>query len=41
MQRPQYPSDKFDATFDAMVQTMQDGKMTLQQIIARCQKQET
>ena len=38
MQRPQYPSDKFDATFDAMVQTMQDGKMTLQQIIARCQK---
>lgn len=38
MQRPQYPSDKFDATFEAMVQTMQDGKMTLQQIIARCQK---
>ena len=38
MQRPQYPSDKFDATFDAMVQAMQDGKMTLQQIIARCQK---
>lgn len=38
MQRPQYPSDKFESAFDAMVKTMQDGKMTLQQIIARCQK---
>ena len=38
MKRPQYPSDKFESTFDAMVKTMQDGKMTLQQIIARCQK---
>ena len=38
MQRPQYPQDKFDAGFDAMVDAMKSGKMTLEQIIARCQQ---
>lgn len=38
MERPQYPSDKFESGFDAMAKKMQDGEMTLQQVIARCQK---
>lgn len=38
MTRPQYPQDKFDAGIDAMAKAMQDGKMTLQQVIARCQQ---
>lgn len=38
MERPAYPADKFDAGFDAMAKAMEDGKMTLQQVIARCQK---
>lgn len=38
MERPQYPSDKFEAGFNAMVEAMENGKMTLSQIIARCQQ---
>ncbi len=38
MDRPQYPAEHFESSFNAMVQAMQDGKMTLEQIIARCQK---
>lgn len=36
--RPAYPDDKFNASFDSMAQMMRDGKMTLDQIIARCQQ---
>jgi hypothetical protein len=38
MHRPTYPSNKFDTRFDAMAKAMEEGKMTLQQVIARCQK---
>lgn len=34
----QYPEDKFDAAFSAMVTAMATGKMTLQVVIAQCQK---
>lgn len=33
-----YPDDKFESGFSAMVDMMRSGEMTLQQIIARCQK---
>jgi hypothetical protein len=33
-----YPDDKFNATLSAMVEAMHSGKMTLQQIVAQCQK---
>lgn len=36
--RPAYPDDKFNAGFDKMVGAMQEGKMTLQQVISQCQK---
>lgn len=38
MQRPQYPQDKFDAGLTSMAKAMQDGTMSLQQVIAQCQK---
>lgn len=38
MERPQYPTEKFESGFDAMAKAMEEGKMTLQQVIARCQK---
>jgi len=31
-----YPADRFEAAFGAMVSKMQDGSMTLQQVIAKC-----
>lgn len=34
----EYPADKFDAALPKMAETMQSGKMTLQQVIARCQQ---
>lgn len=34
----EYPADKFDAAFETMKQAMAEGKMTLPQLIARCQK---
>lgn len=37
-QRPQYPADKFAAGLPKMAEAMQEGKMTLQQVIAQCQK---
>lgn len=33
-----YPADQFEAKFDAMVAAMRDGKMSLQGVIAQCQK---
>lgn len=33
-----YPDDKFNAGLPAMTDAMQSGKMTLQQVIAQCQK---
>lgn len=36
--RPAYPEDKFAQALPAMGQAMQDGKMSLEQVIARCQK---
>lgn len=37
-ERPAYPDDKFRAALPKMVETMQAGKMTLDQVIAHCQK---
>ena len=37
-QRPAYPDDKFMAALPKMVETMQAGKMTLEQVKAHCQK---
>lgn len=34
----EYPQDKFDAALPKMLETLRDGKMTLQQIIAHCGK---
>ena len=34
----EYPADKFDKALPAMAEKMQSGEMTLQQVIARCQK---
>jgi len=38
VQTREYPADKFDAGFDAMSEAMQSGKMSLADVIARCQK---
>ena len=38
MERPKYSEAAFEKGFEAMVQAMHDGKMTLSQVIARCQK---
>ena len=37
-QRPAYPADKFSAGLPKMAEAMKSGKMTLDQIIAHCQK---
>lgn len=34
----EYPADKFNDALPAMVEKMQGGEMTLQQVIARCQQ---
>ena len=34
----QYPDDKFNKAFPSMVKKMTSGEMTLQVVIARCQK---
>lgn len=38
MRRPVYPAEQFEQAFGAMVAAMESGKMTLQQVIAHCQK---
>lgn len=38
IEQKQYPTDKFEQALPAMKQAMADGKMTLQQVIARCQQ---
>ena len=38
MQRPAYPEAAFYEKMSKMVEAMQSGKMTLQQVIAHCQK---
>lgn len=37
-ERPAYPDDKFTAALPTMAAAMQAGKMSLQQVIAQCQK---
>jgi len=37
-ERPAYPADKFNAALPTMAGYMQTGKMTLQQVIAKCQE---
>lgn len=37
-QRPAYPADKFNSALPTMAGYMQSGKMTLQQVIAKCQE---
>lgn len=37
-ERPSYPADKFAAALPKMVSMMQSGEMSLQSIIAQCQK---
>ncbi len=37
-ERPAYPDDKFTAALPAMAAAMQAGKMSLQQVVAQCQK---
>lgn len=36
--RPTYPQDRFDKGLPTMIEKMQSGEMTLQTIIAQCQK---
>lgn len=38
VQQAEYPDDKFQAGLPAMKQMMEEGKMSLHQIIARCQQ---
>lgn len=38
MSRPAYPDDKFNSAFESMSNAMQAGKMTLEQVVAQCQK---
>jgi len=38
MARPEYPHDRFENGFAAMSKALQDGKMTIEQIVAQCQK---
>lgn len=38
VQTAEYPDDKFQAALPKMAETMASGKMTLQQVIAHCQK---
>ncbi len=38
MQRPEYPQEKFETGIEAMANALQDGSMTLQQVIAQCQR---
>lgn len=38
VQTAEYPAAKFEQTLPAMQKAMTDGKMTLQQVIAQCQK---
>lgn len=38
MRRPTYPADQFEQAFTAMVDAMNSGKMTLQQVVSHCQK---
>jgi hypothetical protein len=36
--QPDYPADRFEKALPVMVEKMQAGEMTLQQVIAQCQK---
>lgn len=38
VQTAAYPDDKFNQALPKMIETMQSGKMSLQQVIAHCQK---
>jgi len=38
MQRPTYPQDKFDQVLPAMVAQITAGKMSIEQVVAKCQQ---
>lgn len=38
MERPKYPQDKFDQALPAMVSSISSGKMSLEQVVSRCQQ---
>ena len=38
MARPTYPDDKFQQALPAMVKQIADGKMSIEQVVARCQQ---
>lgn len=38
MARPTYPDDKFQQALPAMVKQITDGKMSIEQVVARCQQ---
>ena len=37
MSRPEYPQDKFEATMGAMVSQISSGKMSIEQVVSKCQ----
>lgn len=37
MARPEYPQEKFEATIGAMVEWISSGKMSIEQVVAKCQ----
>lgn len=38
MKRPEYPNDQFEKALPAMVEKIASGEMSIEQVIARCQK---
>ena len=38
MTRPTYPQDKFNQTLQSMVEAISTGKMSIEQVVARCQQ---
>lgn len=38
MQRPSYPNDKFESVLPAMIDKISSGKMSIEQVVAQCQK---
>ena len=38
MARPVYPNDQFNAALPAMVERIQNGSMSIEQVVAKCQQ---
>ena len=38
MRRPSYPDDKFNEVLPAMAEMIASGKMSIEQVVARCQQ---